>query len=151
MLFDSEIKKSIRDYKRLMKALPPAPEKGEALTGHEIKGAKKTPPKKYRESGASDKSDYADPGNYKYPIHTADNVRAAMAYLAKPKNYGVYNPDQRKSVAQRISEAAKKFNVSVSEDWLEKMGIENDLSKCNNKLKKCEYGHKFSNGLLTKE
>ena len=75
----------------------------------------KTPPKKYRETGAKSRSDYADPENYKYPIHTESNVRAALSYFSKPANANKYPPDKRKKVWNRILAAARKYKIEVSE------------------------------------
>jgi len=89
----------------LQKALPKA--------GAE--GGSKTPPKEYREGGATKGKHYADPKNYKYPIDTEEHVRAAISYFSKPKNAGVYSESEQKSIWSRIRSAAKKFGISVSE------------------------------------
>lgn len=78
-------------------------------TGH------KTPPKKYRETGAKSRSDYADPDNYKYPIHTESNVRAALSYFSKPANANKYPPAKRKSIWNKILAAARKYKIEISE------------------------------------
>jgi len=78
-------------------------------TGH------KTPPKKYRETGAKSRSDYADPDNYKYPIHTESNVRAALSYFSKPANANKYPPAKRKQIWNRILAAARKYKIEISE------------------------------------
>lgn len=103
----------------LSKGLPPGPKKGQTIEQHAektgIEHAKKTPPKEYREGGATKRSDYADINNYKYPIDTPEHVRAAAAYFSKPKNYGMYEPGERKAMWARIRRAAKKFGVQISD------------------------------------
>lgn len=91
----------------------------------------KTPPKEYREEGAEEKVDYADPKNYKYPLHKEENVRAALSYFAKPKNHNMYSPEERKSIARRIVSAAGKYKIEVSDDWKKKFG----LNKAEDKLR----------------
>jgi len=78
-------------------------------TGH------KTPPKKYRETGAKSRSDYADPDNYKYPIHTESNVRAALSYFSKPANANKYPPAKRSVIWNRILAAARKYKIEISD------------------------------------
>lgn len=73
----------------------------------------KSPPKKYKATGAKSKSDYADPENYKYPIHTEKNVRAALSYFSKPKNYNKYPAGKRSSIWGKIKAAAKKYKIEL--------------------------------------
>lgn len=83
-----------------------------------IKSAKdkeKKPPKKYRDTGAKSKSDYADPENYKYPIHTESNVRAAISYFSKPENANKYSKSKQKAIWSRIRGAAKKYKIEISD------------------------------------
>jgi len=80
-----------------------------------IKSAAETPPKKYRETGAKSRSDYADPENYKYPIHTESNVRAALSYFSKPANANKYPPAKRKSIWNKILAAARKYKIEISD------------------------------------
>lgn len=87
----------------------------------EREGGHKSPPKEYRERGATKPEHYADPTNFKYPIHgrtkeeTYEFVRAAIAYFCKPDNYKRYPPDERKYVARRILEAARKIGIEVGQ------------------------------------
>ncbi len=73
---------------------------------------------------------YADPGfregTKRYPIDTPEHVRAAIAYLSKPKNAGFYTKDQLKKMWVRIKKAADKYGIEVSYDTGE-MAVE-DLS-----------------------
>lgn len=86
-----------------------------ALPKPGTEGGHKTPPKEYRESGATEERHYADPANYKYPIDTEDHVRAAISYFSKPKNAGVYSPAEQKAIWGRIRRAAKKFEIEIGE------------------------------------
>jgi len=73
----------------------------------------KTPPKEYREEGATKRSDYADPENYKYPLHSDENVRAAISYF---RRYGKeYEAGKRKQVWDRIVSAAKKRSIEIAD------------------------------------
>jgi len=74
-------------------------------------GGHNTPPKGY----PKDKSSYANPSRYKYPIDTEAHVRAAISYFSKPKNSGVYSPAERAAIWSRIKAAAKKFGIKMEE------------------------------------
>lgn len=60
---------------------------------------------------------YADPKNKKYPINTAARVRAAWSYINMPRNAEKYplNGVSLSSVKTAIKNAAKRFNVTISE------------------------------------
>lgn len=75
--------------------------------------APEQPPKEHRETGATKRSDYADPDNWKYPVHRVENVRAAISYFSQPDNYNVYSKGQQRDIWKRILRAAGKFEVSV--------------------------------------
>lgn len=96
---------TLEDGRLVMKALPKAG----------VEGGHKTPPKEYREGGAKKEKHYADPKNFKYPIDDEGHVRAAISYFSKPKNAGVYSPEQQKSIWSRIRKAAKKFGIETGE------------------------------------
>lgn len=57
---------------------------------------------------------YADPKNKKYPIDTAEHVKAALSYFNMPRNYNKYTAEERKTILSRIHAAAKKFGVTVN-------------------------------------
>lgn len=78
-------------------------------TGHQA------PPKEHREEGATQRSQYADPENYKYPLHSKKNVRAAISYFSQSKNSSMYSPEKRRKMWGRILRAAKRFGINVSE------------------------------------
>ena len=60
---------------------------------------------------------YADPKNGKYPIDTAEHVKAAWAYINVAKNAAKYplNGVTLESVKSRIKAAAAKFGIKISE------------------------------------
>lgn len=112
---EKETKKSEEDTD-MEKALPgkltePGKRKEEVLA----EGARATPPKEYREAGATKRGDYGDPKNWKYPLKTEKQVRAAISYFSKPKNAGVYPVPEQKSIWGRIKRAAKKFKIQLSD------------------------------------
>lgn len=74
-------------------------------------GGHASPPKDY----PKDKSLYADPNNYKYPLDTEERVRSAMSYMSMPKNVEGYSIEEQKTMWSRIKAAAKKFGIEVSE------------------------------------
>jgi hypothetical protein len=56
---------------------------------------------------------FADPVNNKYPIDTAERVRAAWSYIHHENDADKYQPDEVKLIEQRIEAAAKKFGVHL--------------------------------------
>lgn len=62
---------------------------------------------------------YADPGyrdnKKRYPIDTAEHVRAAWSYINQADNAGQYDASQLKAIKSRIMAAAKKYGVEISE------------------------------------
>ena len=78
----------------------------------DVKDGNDSPPKGY----PKERSEYADPANYKYPVNNRARTRAAISYFSKPKNFREYTKDQQRAVWKRILAAAKKFGVSVSSD-----------------------------------
>jgi hypothetical protein len=72
-------------------------------------GEHKTPPKGY----PKERSQYAVPEYYEFPIDTKKHVRAALAYFDK---HTWESSSMKKKAARRILTAAKKFNIAVSED-----------------------------------
>lgn len=62
---------------------------------------------------------YADPGyqadkKKRYPIDSADHVKAAWSYINQAGNSSKYSADQLASIKGRIKAAAKKFGVEIS-------------------------------------
>lgn len=65
--------------------------------------------------------DYADPGYQKdgqkrYPIDTAEHVRAAWSYINQGDNAAQYSSADLAKVKGRIRAAAKKFGIQISDD-----------------------------------
>jgi len=60
--------------------------------------------------------EFADPTNKKYPIDTAEHVRAAWSYINHKDNAAKYDADEVKAIKQRIKRAAKKHDVEISEE-----------------------------------
>ena len=63
---------------------------------------------------------YADPGYQKdgkkrYPIDTADHVRAAWSYINKEKNASKYSSGQLSRIKGKIKAAAKRFGIEISQ------------------------------------
>jgi hypothetical protein len=56
---------------------------------------------------------YADPADGKYPIDTAEHVRAAWSYVNMPKNQTSYSPAELASIKAKIKSAAKKFGIQI--------------------------------------
>ena len=60
--------------------------------------------------------EFADPTNKKYPIDTAEHVRAAWSYINHKDNAAKYDKDEVKTIKDRIKRAAKKHGVEISEE-----------------------------------
>ena len=58
---------------------------------------------------------FADPTNKKYPIDTAEHVRAAWSYINHRDNAAKYDADDVKKIKDRIREAAQKHDVDINE------------------------------------
>lgn len=56
---------------------------------------------------------YADPKNGKYPIDTAEHVRAAWSYINMPKNQKEFSATELAEIKARIKAAAKKFGIKI--------------------------------------
>jgi len=66
------------------------------------------PPKGY----PKDRSLYADPENWRYPLHTSWHVRAARRYFDDPANRNKYSNDEQAYVDWRINEALAKSTTA---------------------------------------
>jgi hypothetical protein len=60
--------------------------------------------------------EFADPVNKKYPIDTAEHVRAAWSYINHQDNAAKYDRDEVKTIKERIKRAAKKQGVEIDAD-----------------------------------
>jgi hypothetical protein len=59
---------------------------------------------------------FADPVNHKYPIDTAEHVRAAWSYINHKDNAAKYDADEVKAIKGRNRKAAEKHGVEISTD-----------------------------------
>lgn len=59
---------------------------------------------------------FADPVNHKYPIDTAEHVRAAWSYINHQDNAAKYDAADVKAIKARIRQAAEKYGVEISSD-----------------------------------
>jgi len=59
---------------------------------------------------------FADPVNNKYPIDTAEHVRAAWSYINHADNAAKYSADEVKTIKGRIKRAAKEHGVDINGD-----------------------------------
>ncbi len=60
-----------------------------------------------------DPEKYADPANWKYPVHTPFHARAARRYFNKPENRAKYTPEEQAYIDKKINEALERFGVAV--------------------------------------
>jgi cation transport regulator len=72
-------------------------------------------------------SQWADPVNWKYPVHDEKRVRAAASYFARYKDE--YDPESREVVAERIRKAKEKFGVGQEEDMSENVVQEDTVKR----------------------
>jgi len=57
---------------------------------------------------------YADPANWKYPVHTPFHARAARRYFNDPRNRGKYSDAEQAYIDRKINEALTHFGVPVA-------------------------------------
>jgi hypothetical protein len=57
--------------------------------------------------------EFADPTNHKYPIDSAEHVRAAWSYINHKDNASKYDKDEVTAIKNRIKRAAKKHDVEI--------------------------------------
>jgi len=60
--------------------------------------------------------EFADPVNHKYPIDTAEHVRAAWSYINHADNAGKYSEDEVRTIKDRIKRAAARHGVEIKVD-----------------------------------
>ena len=68
------------------------------------------PPKGY----PKDQSLYADPENWRYPLHTSWHARAARRYFDDPSNRNKYTPEEQEYIDSRIDQALKKLGTHAA-------------------------------------
>lgn len=66
---------------------------------------------KKRAAAEYGKVNYADMKNKKYPLDTAEHVRAAASYWGMSKNKAKYSPEEQKTISKRIEAAKKKLKI----------------------------------------
>src|SRR5256885_899390 len=60
-----------------------------------------------------DPEKYADPANWKYPVHTPFHARADPRYFKEPRNRVKYTPEEQAYIDKKINEALERFGVAV--------------------------------------
>jgi hypothetical protein len=65
------------------------------------------------EGWPKDPDKYADPKNWKYPVHTPFHARAARRYFNDPKNRGKYDEAEQAYIDKKIIGALAKFGVAA--------------------------------------
>src|SRR2546429_726241 len=60
-----------------------------------------------------DPDKYADPANWKYPVHTPFHARAARRYFNEPRNRVKYTPEEQAYIDKKINESLERFGVAV--------------------------------------
>ncbi len=59
---------------------------------------------------------FADPTNKKYPIDTAEHIRAAWSYINHKDNAAKYDKGEVSQIKRRIKSAAKSKGVEISSE-----------------------------------
>lgn len=59
--------------------------------------------------------EFADPTNKKYPIDTAEHVRAAWSYINHADNAAKYSTQSVADIKGRIKKAAPQFDVEIDD------------------------------------
>lgn len=77
---------------------------------------------------------YADPGyqedkTKRYPIDSEEHVRAAWSYINMPKNQKPYTKEQLENIKNRIKEAAKKYDINISEEKMSEEQIKKNKTE----------------------
>jgi HK97 family phage major capsid protein/HK97 family phage prohead protease len=81
--------------------------------------AAKDPSKPYGKVTYADNGLQAD-GKSRYPLDSADHVKAAWSYINMPKNAAKYSSGDLAKVKSAIKSAASKFGISISDDSSDK-------------------------------
>lgn len=128
-----------QEWKQAFRRLELKKESGSPAAGKS--GGHKSPPKGY----PKDKSQYADPKNYKYPIDTEKHVRVAYSYLSQKKNQKGYSPAEISTMMGKIKSAGKKYDIKYSEadDQMKEAFRRLELRKQAGKKKKAIYSAIF--------
>src|SRR5437764_14329374 len=60
-----------------------------------------------------DPDKYADPANWKYPVHTPFHARPARRYFNEPRNRVKYTPEAQAYIDNKINESLARLGVAV--------------------------------------
>lgn len=71
------------------------------------RGGRPGPPPRY----PKDRESYADPENWKYPVHTPHHAIAARRYFNRESNRQVYDEEEQIYVDSRINRALRSFGI----------------------------------------
>jgi hypothetical protein len=80
------------------------------ITGHRPsrkRGGRPGPPPRYPKY----KESYADPENWKYPVHTPQHAMAARRYFNRESNRQVYDEEEQLYVDSMINRALRSFGI----------------------------------------
>lgn len=75
-----------------------------------------SPPRGY----PKDPTVYADPENWRYPLHTSWHAKAARRYFDDPSNRGKYSGEEREYMDWRINQALQKFGAETKSTTTQK-------------------------------
>jgi hypothetical protein len=95
--------------------IPAGRGKGKGMTGRKPDRkpfGREGPPKGY----PKDQTQYADPENWRYPLHTPWHARAARRYFDEWPNRSKYSEEERAYIDWRIDEALKRFGTEPGTD-----------------------------------
>jgi len=71
------------------------------------RGGRPGPPPRY----PKDKGSYADPENWKYPVHTPHHAMAARRYFNRESNRMAYDEEEQLYIDSRINMALRSFGI----------------------------------------
>jgi hypothetical protein len=78
------------------------------------------PPRRY----PKDQSLYADPENWRYPLHTSWHARAARRYFDDPTNRNKYSKEEQDYIDWRIHQALDEFGATGGEQGKRKRSLQ---------------------------
>ena len=83
------------------------------------------PPRGYPKN----QSQYADPENWRYPLHTPWHARAARRYFDDWSNRGKYREEERAYIDWRINQALRKYETQTGHTKRPKVSSPDDVGK----------------------
>lgn len=95
---------------RKRKALQPGRAKRRHAARQDVKQCRYGPPAKHRRSGATQRSDYALPECWMYPIHDRKHVLAARRYFTRFKR--TYPRDVQQAIERRIAARERLMGIA---------------------------------------